>query len=185
MERPNLCNFDTRTSALARSASAAGELSDIDKRSGGDNILLCCCADCCCCWVVVLELLELLLVGLLLVEEFIVVSAEGVNVKSRADNSVVDIVPVPPSTDNSVFNSVCGWLVMGVDNKEAVLGDTDLRRGESFSCCVIGGGGGGISASNIILSSLSLILQSVCWRRSLVAIEGLLLFCNCSAKVSQ
>ena len=148
MDRPNLCNLDTRTSALARSASAAGELSDIDKRSGGDNILLC-CADC-CCWAIVL-----LAVGLL-VEEFIVVSAEGVNVKSLADNSVVDIVPVPPSTDNSVFNNVCGWLIMGVDNKEAVtLGDTDLRRGESFSCCCCcviggGGGGGGISASDII-----------------------------------
>ena len=52
---------------------------------------------------------------------------------------------------------------MGVDNKEeeaVTLGDTDLRRGESFSCCfdIGGGGGGGISASDdIILSSLSVI----------------------------
>ena len=112
--------------------------------------------------------------GLLLVEEFIVVSADGDNVKSsRADNSVVDIVPVPvvpPSIDNSVLlcNGVCGCvLIMGVDKKEeeaVTLDDTDLRRVESFSCCCVigggGGGGGGISASDdIILSSLSLILQ--------------------------
>ena len=110
------------------------------------------------------------MVGLLLVEEFIVVSADGDNVKSsRADNSVVDIVPVPvpPSIDNSVLLciSVCDCvLIMGVDNKEeeAVTLD-DFSRGESFSCCCDiggGGGGGGISASDdIILSSLSLILQ--------------------------
>ena len=134
------------------------------------SYLYCNCASVLACLVsIVLSILgcvELLVLGGLLVEEFIVVSADGVNVKSsRADNSVVDIVPVPvpPSIDNSVLLciSVC-VLIMGVDNKEeeAVTLD-DLRRGETFSCCCDiggGGGGGGISASDdIILSSLSVI----------------------------